>query len=68
MAELARREKERVQEAPMHVMEKQDGTIKGRMACNRKPSRDWLTKEDTSGPTVGLDGSMFTLVINAKEQ
>ena len=55
---------------PEHVAGKQDRTIKGRMVHNGQLTRDWLTKEDTStsSPTVGLDGSMFTLVINAKER
>ena len=38
------------------------------MAHNGKPTRDWLTKEDTSSPTVGLDSPFFTLVIDAKEK
>ena len=68
VAELTGREREQAKEASMLVAEKQDGAIKGRMACNRKPTRDWLTKEEVSSPTVGLDSSMFTLVIDAKEQ
>ena len=61
VAELTQQEKERAQEALMHVTEKQDPSMKGHMTHNRKPTRDWLTKEDTSSPTVGLDSSFFTL-------
>ena len=52
----------------MHIVEKQDGTIKGRMTHNGKATRDWLTKEDMSSPTVGFDSLMHTSVINAKEK
>ena len=52
----------------MCVTEKRDPLMKGRMACNSKPTRDWLTKEDTSSPTVGLDSLFFASVIDAKEK
>ena len=52
----------------MHVAEKCNGTIEGRMVHDGKPMRDWLTKEDASGPTVGLDSSMFTSVMDTEER
>ena len=52
----------------MCISEKCNTLTKGHMACNGKPTRDWLTKEDTSSPTVGLDSSFFTSVIDVKEK
>ena len=51
----------------MYLSKKHDGTIKGRMVYNGKPTREWLNKEDSSSPTVGLDSLFLTMVIDAKE-
>ena len=68
VAELTRREEERAQEASMCISEKHNGAAKGCMAHNGKPTQDWLSKEDTLSPTVGLDSSFFTLAMDAKER
>ena len=51
----------------MFLTEKRDGTIKGRMVYNGKPTREWLNQEDLASPTVSLESIFLTAVIDAKE-
>jgi hypothetical protein len=67
MKSLTPTEKKRAQDALMFVTEKRDGTIKGRMVYNGKPTRDWLSKEDSSSPTVSLESIFITAALDAKE-
>ena len=60
-------ERKRAQEALLLLTEKRDGTIKGRAVYNGKKTRDWLSKEDTASPTVTLESSFVTGVIDAHE-
>ena len=48
-------EKTKAQEALMFLTEKRDGTVKSRMVYNGKPTREWLSKEDSASPTVSLE-------------
>jgi hypothetical protein len=52
----------------MFLGEKLDGTIKGRMVYNRKPTREWLSREESASPTAALESIMLRAVINAKEE
>ena len=38
------------------------------MVYNGKPTRDWLSREDSASPTASLEGVLITSVIDAKEQ
>ena len=60
-------EKEKAQEGLMFLSEKRDGSIKGRMVYNGKPTREWLSREDAASPTVTTESIMLTAVIDAKE-
>ena len=60
-------EKKKAQEALMFLTEKRDGTIKGRMVYNGKPTREWMSREDAASPTVSLESIMITATIDAKE-
>ena len=51
----------------MFLTEKRDGTVKGRMVYNGKPTRRWLNKEDSSSPTTHLESIMIITIIAAKE-
>jgi hypothetical protein len=64
---MTKEEKRKAVEAIMFLTEKRDGTIKGRMVYNGKPTREWLSKEDSASPTASLEGIMLTTVIDAKE-
>jgi hypothetical protein len=57
-------EQRKAQQALMFLREKRDGTIKGRMVYNGKPTRKWLSREDSASPTAALESIMLTAVIN----
>ena len=65
---LSPSEKHKAQEALMFLTEKRDGTIKGRMVYNGKPTREWLSREDSASPTVSLESIFLTSIIDAKEK
>jgi hypothetical protein len=67
VAEMTPTERRKAQQALMFLGEKRDGTVKGRMVYNRKPTREWLSREDSSSPTAALESIMLTGVIDAHE-
>ena len=42
-------------------------TSKGRVCADGRKQRDWLSKEDTSSPTVSTEGLMISCMIDAME-
>ena len=52
----------------MLLTQKQDGQYKGRMVYKGKPTREWLSREDSASPTVMLESIMLTLAFDAKEK
>jgi hypothetical protein len=60
-------ERKKLQVALMFLGEKRDGTIKGRMVYTGKPTREWLSREDSASPTAALESIMLTAVIDAHE-
>jgi len=61
-------EKAQAMEALMFLQEKKDGTMKGRMVYNGKPTREWLSREDSASPTAALESMFLTSIIDAKEE
>ena len=53
--------------ALMFLTEKRDMSVKGRMVYNRKPTREWLTREDSASPMAELESIMLTAVIDTHE-
>jgi len=51
----------------MFLTEKRDGSIKGRMVYNGKPTREWLSREDSASPTAALESIMLTAIVSAQE-
>jgi hypothetical protein len=51
----------------MFLGEKRDKTVKGRMVYNGKPTREWLSREDSTSPTAALESIMLTAIVDAKE-
>jgi len=51
----------------MFLTEKRDKSIKGRMVYNGKPTREWLSREDSASPTASLESIMLTAIIDAHE-
>ena len=68
VAELTRLERIRAQEGLMLLTRKRSGKVKGRLAYNGKPTRDWISKEDKSSPTVSNESLMLTCAIDAFEK
>ena len=68
VGELSKVEKAKAMKALMLLTEKKDGTKKGRLVYNGKPTREWLSHEDASSPTATLESIMITAVIDAYEQ
>jgi hypothetical protein len=60
--------RKKVQMALMFLTEKRDKSVKGRMASNGKPAREWLSREDAASPTAALESIIITGVIEAKEE
>jgi regulator of RNase E activity RraB len=48
VADMSQSEIQKSMEALMLLTEKRDGTIKGRMVYNGKPTREWLSREDST--------------------
>ena len=60
VAELTRRERLRAQEGLMLLTRKQTGECKGRLVYNGKNTREWISREDKSSPTVLTESLMLT--------
>ena len=60
IATLTPSEKKKAQVGLMFVTEKKDGTVKGRLVYNGKPTRIWYDREETASPTVMLESIMLT--------
>ena len=66
--DLSNRERRKAQVAIMLLTKKNlTKEIKGRMVYNGKPTREWLSKEDTSSPTATLESIFLTTTIDANE-
>jgi hypothetical protein len=61
-------ERRKAQQALMFLEEKRDGTVKGRMVYNGKPTREWLLREDSASLTAALESIMLAAVIDANEE
>ena len=51
----------------MFITEKRDGTVKGRLVFNRKPTRNYITKVDSASPTAENESIAISCVIDAHE-
>ena len=52
----------------MFLKEKRCGTIKGRGCADGRSQRGYMTKEETSSPTVATEALILTCVIDAIEK
>jgi hypothetical protein len=65
--EMKPSKRKKAQIALMFLTAKRDKSVKGRMVYNRKPAREWLSREDAASPTAALESILITGVIKAKE-
>ena len=68
IGDLTPEERKKTQRALLFLTEKSDGSIKARLVFNGKPTRDWLSREDTSSPTASQEGIFMTATVDAKEE
>ena len=61
-------ERKKVMIALMILSEKSDGSIKGRLAYNGKPTRTWISREEASSPTAATESIFLTSAIDAYEK
>ena len=60
-------EKRQAQQALMFLTEKRTGEVKGRLVYNGKPTREWLSREDSSSPTASNESILLTATVDTKE-
>ena len=65
--DMTAEEKRKAQPAIMLLSQKRDMTIKGRCVYKGSGTREWLSREDTTSPTVSQEGIMLTTTVDAKE-
>ena len=65
--DMSEQEKRKAQIGLMLIEQKEGKPAKGRLVYNGKPTREWLSREDTSSPTVSQEGLHLTIAIDAKE-
>ena len=52
----------------MFLKEKRDSAIKGRAVVGGNTQRDFISKEDSSSPTVATKAVLLSCIINAEEE
>ena len=65
--ELSTKEQSEVLESQMFLKLKRDGKIKGREVSGGKKQRDFISKEESSSPTVATEAVLLSCVIDAQE-
>ena len=68
VSELTKEERRKAQLALAYLSEKRDGMIKGRTVFNGKPTREWLSKEESKSPMVLLEALNTTVIIDGHER
>jgi len=65
--ELNDLQKKTILESHMFLKQKRDGKIKGRTVAGGNKQRDFISKEDSSSPTVSTEAVLLTCIIDAEE-
>jgi hypothetical protein len=65
--ELTEDQKKTVLESHMFLKQKRDGKIKGRTVAGGNKQRDFISKEDSSSPTVSIEAVLLSCIIDAEE-
>jgi hypothetical protein len=66
--ELSHTQRQMVLESHMFLKEKRDKSIKGRTVAGGNKQRDYISKEDSSSPTVATESVLLTCIIDAQER
>jgi len=65
---LTTTERKRAMESLIFLVEKKSGKVKARHCANGSVQRGWMSREDTSSPTVSTEAIFLTSVIEAEEE
>ena len=65
--DLTPRERKKVLESLIFLVEKRDGRIKARACANGSVQRAWMHKDDAASPTAAVESILLTSVIDAYE-
>ena len=68
ISDMTVEERRRAQVALMFLTEKRSKEVKGRMVFNGKPTREWLSREESASPTAATESVMLTSFIDAHEE
>lgn len=66
--DLTELEKRRAMESLIFLVEKRDGTVKGRTCANGSTQREYMDREEATSPTVMTESIIITGVIEAKQR
>ena len=65
--ELTPLEKKRAMESLIFLVEKRDGTVKGRTYANGSTQREYIDREEAASPTAMAESIIITGMIDAKQ-
>ena len=65
--DLHNNERKRAMESLIFLVEKRDGTVKGRACANESVQRPYIDKDDATSPTVSTEAVLITSVLEAKQ-
>ena len=66
--QATKQERRRAMEGLMFLSQKTSGEIKGRLAYNGKPTRQWVDKEEKNSPTAFTESILLLAGIDAAEK
>ena len=66
--DLSAAERKKAQRATMCLTKKRNKSIKGRMAHNGAPTREWLGQEESASPATAQEIAMSLAVVDAHER
>ena len=67
LKDLTEKEKASILESHMFLKQKRDDSIKGRTVAGGNKQKDFISKEDSSSPTVATESVLLTCAIDAQE-
>ena len=68
VAELTEQEKRRAMESLIFLVEKRDGTVKGRTCANGSTRREYMDRDEAASHTAMTESIIITGVIDAKQR
>ena len=66
--DISEQERKTILESHMFLKLKRDGKIKGRTVAGGNKQRDFISKEDSSSPTVATEAVILSCIIDAEEK